>query len=45
MIPNQHKQSDLDAETIYSSQIFVVEGDKLCIESKEVGTQVFYTCT
>ena len=44
-----HKQndgSDLDVKnsvTAPSSDIFLVEGDKLWIESQEVGNQLFYT--
>ena len=44
-----HRQNDgsnLDVKilvTVISSDIFSVDGDKLWIESQEVGNQLFYT--
>ena len=43
MMPKETEERDLDAATIDHSHIFVVDGDNLCIESKEVGGQLFYT--
>ena len=41
-MPKQNGGSGLDAATIDASQAFVVDGDKLCIESTEVERQLFY---
>jgi len=40
---NHNASNEKDTPIIALSDIFSVDGEKLCVESKEIGSQLFYT--